>query len=296
MIVIKIQTEKINQVFSGVKDLVGKCHSKVENLPQSTKVVLLVLVTVLCFNVNATRVEITKQENIYPKIQETLNSEVPEKEEVEEKVEKESFIGINTNFILPMIKVKKEIAITDIITDSRVIDFITHNEILKRAYNVQKKTGLSTCTIIAQKGLESNWGKSSLCALTKNLGNIKCFNKNCQKYNVRLNKRGQKGSVTSHCVQLYDDSWKDRYIRFNTYQEGWNSYCSLIERIYQNAAKSKTFQGECKNLKKRGYATDKNYDSKLIGLIHSTNLDKLQKYIDEGYVITSKNGKYIFLE
>lgn len=190
----------------------------------------------------------------------------------------------------------KSIPITNVIKDPMVLDFICKNQFLQRSFEVQKKTGLLVSTIIAQKGIESNWGKSSLTKKTKNLSNIKCNRKECKKHNIKLKKRKQMGSVTNHCIQLWDDSPADRFVRLDTNWEGWKQYEQLLNKRYSGVRKSKTVLGQARELKKKGWATDKNYAKTLDNTAKKFNFNELQKYINQGYTITTTNGKYILLK
>ena len=49
-------------------------------------------------------------------------------------------------------------------------------------------------------------------------------------------------------------------------------------------------------LKKKRYATDKNYVGTLWSVVNKYNLIKLQDYIDQGYTITTETGKYTLLK
>lgn len=199
--------------------------------------------------------------------------------------------------IIPMnvFKSQKTIPITDIITDKRVLNFLTHNNVLQRAYRVSQETGLSMAAILGQKGCESAWGESTLCTITKNLGNIKCTTKAHKKFNLKGIKHKCKGSRIDHCIQLYDDSPNDRFVAYKTYQEGWDAYCSLIEKRYGKAAKKNTVESELATIKRLGYATDPKYAEKIITLINQKHLKQLELYIRQGYTITTQTGKYKLL-
>lgn len=190
---------------------------------------------------------------------------------------------------------KKITPITSIIQDQRVLDFITHNEVLKRAYQIHKITGIKMSVLIAQKGLESDWGTSKLTNITKCLGNIKCTNKECRKYNVKGLKHKQIGHIGKHCVQLYDDNPNDRFVRFSTYQEGWNHYLQLIEKRYSKAGKKSTSGAQIQTIKDLGYATDRKYPAKVISIIKNYNLDKLDQLVEKKIPIGTQTGQYVLL-
>jgi hypothetical protein len=197
--------------------------------------------------------------------------------------------------VLPNIFVPKNkpltIPITDIIKDKKVLDFLCKNEMIKRAKEVQDKTGLSVATILAQKGVESNWGRSSLTNKTRNNGNIKC------KCNWSKELRAQHNK-TGFCIQAWDKKEKSNhyYVSLKTNYEGWRLYRDLIYKRYMKAAKQDNIYSQIVWLKKQRYATDKNYVSVVWSVVNQYNLIKLQEYIDKGYTITTTNGKYKLIE
>lgn len=195
----------------------------------------------------------------------------------------------------PIENKNKTIAINQIIANENVLEFLTHNEVLQRVVRISEVTGLKPSVIIAQKGLESNWGKSYFTQTTKCLGNIKCNNKACKKFNKKGLRHKQIGHIGQHCVQLYDDNPSDRFVRFKTYQEGWNHYQQLIEKRYMSAGTKKTANAQISKIRALGYATDKKYASKVSGIISKNKLNKLDEYILKGYTITSMTGKYVYL-
>lgn len=182
----------------------------------------------------------------------------------------------------------KTIPITDIIpltkNNKKVLDFICSNEFLKRAYENQNLTGLLVATAIVQKGVESAWNKSSLCSKTKNYGNIKCFKKH---------KHGN-----GECVRAYDKIEKsnDYYVKVDTNWKGWTLYRTLLNKRYSKATIQDNVYDQLVWLKKKRYATDKDYVEKLWSVTKQYHLLKLQQYIDEGYTITTMNGKFVLLQ
>lgn len=191
----------------------------------------------------------------------------------------------------PLVKRNKVIPITDIITDKKVLEFLCKNEIIKRAKAVQDQTGLSVATILGQKGVESNWGKSSLTIRTKNYGNIKC---KCN-WDRSLRKKHDK---TGYCIQAWDKKERSNhyYVALKTNYQGWNLYKDLIYKRYMKAAKQDNIYDQIVWLKKQRYATDKNYVKVIWAVINKYKLLELQQYIDEGYTITTINGKYKLIE
>lgn len=182
----------------------------------------------------------------------------------------------------------KVIPITDIIPNTKanqkVLNFICTNEVLSRAFKVQQETGLKVATIISQKGVESAWNNSSLCKKTKNYGNIKCFKKH--------------NHAEAGCVRAYDkkEGSNDWYVSHQTNWEGWNFYKDLIYRRYMKAANQEEIYDQLVWLKKKRYATDKNYVGTLWSVVNKYSLVRLQDYIDQGYTITTETGKYTLLK
>ena len=290
------QFNKVKRV--DFRPIIRSAHKRVEKLPEFTKILLILLGVSFFFNAK----ESTKPVE-YRSIKEIAVHSTPIKqEEIEKKKDEktEAFIGINIPISIFKFKsTSKKIAITEIVKNEKALEFICHNEVLTRAFYVQEKTGLSVATILAQKGLESNFSKSTFTARTKNLSNIKCIKKECRKANWKgakaPKKRGQTGSETSHCIQLWDDGPNDRYVKHDTFWEGWEQYAGLINKTYSKAASKGTVREEAKALKARGFATDKNYANKIVGIAKKCNFIELQKYINEGYTITTESGKYILL-
>lgn len=182
----------------------------------------------------------------------------------------------------------KRIAITDIVKDPKYLNFICHNEVLKRAIQVSDSTGLSIAVIIAQKAVESNCNGSRLTDKTNNLGNIKC---KCT-WNKKLRKQHETMDV---CVRAWDKREKSNhwYVKLQTKWEGWVLYKNLIKRRYKKVNNIESYQEQIAYLKKKGYATMPRYDEIIIKVIKNNKLDILEDYLNNGFSITTSNGKYI---
>lgn len=263
--------------------------------------VLLLILTASCSKVFFSTHTVTKETVCVPvEVRDTVIKTVTQTKikYIESPLSKRIVRDFTQSVSTPQVKknIGKSIAINEIITDPKVLEFLTHNEVLQRVYKISKTTGLKPSVLIAQKGLESAWGQSTFTKTTKCLGNIKCTNSDCKKFNKKGLRHKQMGSITSHCVQLYDDSPSDRFVRFATYQEGWNHYEQLIEKRYMSAGKKTTASGQIQRIKSLGYATDTRYPAKVISIINKNKLNKLDEYILKGYTITSMTGKYTYLK
>ena len=201
------------------------------------------------------------------------------------------------NKIQVRVSKSKTISITKIVQNKTVLNFICQNEFLSRAFETQQKTGVLVATIVAQKGMESNWGRSRLTILTKNLSNIKCTNKKCKSHNIRLRYHHQMGSVTAHCVQLWDDKPSDRFVRLRTNYDGWITYRKLLgNKRYARVGRFRTIREQSMELQRAGWATSKKYSKNLMTAVQQYNLGELQRYINAGYTITTSDGKYVLLD
>jgi len=127
----------------------------------------------------------------------------------------------------------------------------------------QEKFGIPASIKLAQGVLESQAGKSPLATQNNNHFGIKCFSRKCRK---------------GHCRNFKDDSHKDF---FRIYPSAWESYRnhSLLlknEERYQALFNHPTddYRSWAYGLAKAGYATDKQYADKLIGLIEALGLDQ----------------------
>jgi len=120
---------------------------------------------------------------------------------------------------------------------------------------------------MGQAIIESRAGKSILATKNNNMFGIKCFlkpgaNATCGK---------------THCTNHFDDTGKDF---FRKYENGWDSWREhsqfLTKERYQPLFKAgKDYKAWAKGLRALGYATDPDYEKKLISVIERYKLYKL---------------------
>jgi len=143
------------------------------------------------------------------------------------------------------------------------------NQYINRFYKVaqaeMKKYGIPASITLAQGLLESNIGTSKLANQNKNHFGIKCFSKKCKK---------------GHCSNFNDDHHKDFFRSFPSAWESYRAHSILLQKqrykkLYQ--LKPTDYQGWAKGLQAAGYATDKQYASKLIKLIKRLKLDQFDQ-------------------
>jgi flagellum-specific peptidoglycan hydrolase FlgJ len=127
----------------------------------------------------------------------------------------------------------------------------------------QDKFGIPVSITLAQGLLESDAGESRLALAATNHFGIKCFSNHCKK---------------GHCKNFTDDTHKDFFIN---YQNAWQSFRAHSEFLKQNRYKKlfvlnkKDYKGWAKGLRASGYATDLQYDMKLIKIIEALKLYQL---------------------
>ncbi len=117
---------------------------------------------------------------------------------------------------------------------------------------------------MGQALLESSAGKSEIAVESNNHFGIKCKNK-C------------KGCT---CRNYSDDDLYDMFRVFGTAWESWREHSLLLTHSerYQSLFNHKNdYKSWAYGLKKAGYATDKNYPQKLIGIIEKYQLYKLDQ-------------------
>ncbi|KAA3640714.1 MAG: hypothetical protein DWQ02_01620 [Bacteroidetes bacterium] len=124
-----------------------------------------------------------------------------------------------------------------------------------------KDYGIPASITLAQGLLESNAGESKLAKNNRNHFGMKCFSRKCKK---------------GHCSNFTDDSHKDFFKIFETPADSYRAHSKLLRNgsRYNGLFKLKKsdYKGWSRGLRKAGYATDPNYDKKLIRLIEELKL------------------------
>ncbi len=175
---------------------------------------------------------------------------------------------------------KPKIFINDKETSSSLDSLITYNlapkspeeikeersiEYIKKYSDIAKKeassSGIPYSIIMAQALIESNAGISVIAQQNNNHFGQKCLSKTCPK---------------GHCNNHFDDSHKDFFRIFKSVEESYHSHSVLLKsdrykRLYDFPASD--YESWAKGLQICGYATDKQYAKKLIGIIKKYNLN-----------------------
>lgn len=132
------------------------------------------------------------------------------------------------------------------------------------AIGEMKKFGIPASISLAQGLIESRAGTSKLAVHNNNHFGIKCFSRNCKK---------------GHCTNFTDDTHKDFFRKFKNPWESWRAHSQLIATgRYTKLKKHGTdYRKWAYGLKSIGYATDRNYAEKLIGIIERYELYKYDR-------------------
>lgn len=138
----------------------------------------------------------------------------------------------------------------------------------KTAVEEMRLFGIPASITMAQAILESGRGKSTLARQHNNFFGVKC-------------RKAGRGCAADHCISHWDDSPNDM---FRKYSSPWWSFRHRSKFLresprYAEAFKLKVtdYRGWARALQAAGYATDKDYATKLIFVIESGELHKLDK-------------------
>lgn len=124
-----------------------------------------------------------------------------------------------------------------------------------------KRYGIPASISLAQGLVESRAGQSTLARKNNNHFGIKCFSRKC--------KRG-------HCSNHTDDTHKDFFRIFKSPWESWRAHSLMLAngRYAQLKSHGTNYRAWAAGLKELGYATDKRYDAKLMGMIERYDLSR----------------------
>ncbi|MCC6281360.1 MAG: glucosaminidase domain-containing protein [Saprospiraceae bacterium] len=129
----------------------------------------------------------------------------------------------------------------------------------KIAIGEMEKYGIPASISLAQGLIESRGGTSKLAVNNNNHFGIKCFSKRCGK---------------GHCSNFTDDTHKDFFRKFQSPWESWREHSKILASgRYKKLKKyGHDYRQWAYGLKSVGYATDRTYAEKLIGIIERYDL------------------------
>jgi flagellum-specific peptidoglycan hydrolase FlgJ len=127
-----------------------------------------------------------------------------------------------------------------------------------------EKYGIPASISLAQGLIESRAGTSKLARSNNNHFGIKCFSRRCRK---------------GHCSNFTDDTHKDFFRKFPNAWESWREHSKLLSsgRYAKLRKHGRDYRKWAYGLKSVGYATDRTYAEKLIGMIERYNLDRFDR-------------------
>ncbi|NJB86515.1 hypothetical protein GGR26_002283 [Lewinella marina] len=131
------------------------------------------------------------------------------------------------------------------------------------ALEQMEQEGIPASITLAQGLLESGVGQSTLALENNNHFGLKCFSKNCSK---------------GHCSNHSDDHHKDFFRIFSSPEESYRAHGELLRKDrYQDLFRldRTDYRSWARGLSEAGYATDPKYADKLIRMIESLELYRL---------------------
>jgi len=134
----------------------------------------------------------------------------------------------------------------------------------KIAIGEMQQFGIPASISLAQGLIESRAGTSKLAKSNNNHFGMKCFSKNCKK---------------GHCSNFTDDTHKDFFRKFPSPWESWRAHSQLLAsgRYTKLKRHGHDYRAWAYGLKSVGYATDRTYAEKLIGIIERYDLHKYDR-------------------
>lgn len=138
------------------------------------------------------------------------------------------------------------------------------NRFKKVAIDEMNKYGVPASISLAQGLIESRAGTSKLAVNNNNHFGIKCFSRNCGK---------------GHCTNFTDDTHKDFFRKFKSPWDSWHAHSQLLAsgRYAKLKKHGRDYRKWAYGLKSVGYATDRTYAEKLIGIIERYDLYKYDR-------------------
>jgi flagellum-specific peptidoglycan hydrolase FlgJ len=134
----------------------------------------------------------------------------------------------------------------------------------KIAIGEMEKYGIPASISLAQGLIESRAGNSKLAMENNNHFGIKCFSRHCRK---------------GHCTNFTDDTHKDFFRKFQNPWESWREHSKMLAsgRYKKLKRYGRDYRQWAYGLKSVGYATDRTYAEKLIGIIERYDLQRYDR-------------------
>lgn len=131
----------------------------------------------------------------------------------------------------------------------------------KIARQEMQKYGIPASISLAQGLIESRYGTSKLAVQNNNHFGMKCFSKKCR---------------DGHCSNFFDDHHKDFFRKYPNAWESWRAHSQMLAggRYARLKKHGRNYRKWAYGLESLGYATDRSYAEKLIGVIERYNLHR----------------------
>jgi flagellum-specific peptidoglycan hydrolase FlgJ len=185
-----------------------------------------------------------------------------------ERIESASIIELEKPIFKKEKKIIKKVKNENAPVDGNDLAVYDADKYIKRfsliAKTEQKKYGIPASISLAQGLIESRAGTSNLATKNNNHFGMKCFSKNCSK---------------GHCTNHTDDTHKDFFRKYKDPLDSWKDHSRMLSQ--GRYSKLKKYGDDYKKwaygLKSIGYATDKQYAEKLIGVIEKYQLQRFDQ-------------------
>lgn len=134
----------------------------------------------------------------------------------------------------------------------------------KIAQAEMEKFGIPASISLAQGLVESRAGNSKLARNNNNHFGMKCFSKKC---------------APGHCSNFSDDHHKDFFRKYKNSWESWRAHSEMLAsgRYATLQKHGRDYRKWAYGLKSLGYATDRTYAEKLIGMIERYDLHRFDR-------------------
>ena len=132
------------------------------------------------------------------------------------------------------------------------------------AVQEMRKFGIPASISLAQGLVESRYGTSTLAVRNNNHFGMKCFSKKCP---------------NGHCSNYGDDHHKDFFRKYKSPWESWRAHSLMLAngRYARLKKHGNNYRKWAQGLESLGYATDRSYAEKLIGVIERYQLHRFDR-------------------
>ena len=134
----------------------------------------------------------------------------------------------------------------------------------KIATEEMRRYGIPASICMAQGLVESRYGTSTLAVRNNNHFGMKCFSRKCKK---------------GHCSNFSDDHHKDFFRIYTNPWESWRAHSQMLAsgRYARLKKYGRDYRKWAYGLEQLGYATDRSYAEKLIGVVEQFNLQRFDR-------------------